>query len=98
MYPWQQREETWHIPGRAVVQGREQKRRGGIKKMGVEEKSVRKGHNYLTMIFDLDRAPAGEPGRLFSPSDAGEKGEDRGDRYGYLGSRLRTRLFDELEH
>jgi transposase len=48
-------DEAWHIMDRAVERGRKRKRRGVIKKMGVDEKSLGKGHNYLTLVYDLDR-------------------------------------------
>jgi len=48
-------DEAWNIMDRAVARGRRRKRRGVIKKMGVDEKSLGKGHNYLTLVYDLDR-------------------------------------------
>jgi len=49
-------DEAWHILERAVCRGRERKKRRVVKKMGVDEKSLGKGHNYLTLIYDLDRS------------------------------------------
>jgi transposase len=49
-------DEAWHILERAVARGRERKKRRAVKKMGVDEKSLGKGHNYLTLIYDLDKA------------------------------------------
>jgi len=49
-------DEAWHILERAVARGRMRKRRRTVKTMGVDEKSVGKGHNYLTLIYDLDGA------------------------------------------
>ncbi len=49
-------DEAWHILERAVCRGQERKKRRVVKKMGVDEKSLGKGHNYLTLIYDLDRS------------------------------------------
>jgi len=49
-------DEAWHILERAVGRGRERKKRWVVKKMGVDEKSLGKGHNYLTLVYDLDTA------------------------------------------
>lgn len=49
---WQ---EAWNIMERAVSRGRKRKRRGVVRTMGIDEKSLGKGHNYLTLIYDLDR-------------------------------------------
>lgn len=49
-------DEAWHIVERAVRRGQERKKRGVVKKMGVDEKSLGKGHNYLTLIYDLERS------------------------------------------
>lgn len=49
-------DEAWHILERAVRRGQERKKPGIVKKMGVDEKSLGKGHNYLTLIYDLQRS------------------------------------------
>ncbi|HPM10595.1 MAG TPA: ISL3 family transposase [Paludibacter sp.] len=49
-------DEAWHIVERAVGRGQKRKKRGVVKKMGVDEKSLGKGHNYLTLIYDLERS------------------------------------------
>lgn len=49
-------DEAWHIMERAVRRGRERKKRRVVKKMGVDEKSLGKGHNYLTLVYDLEAA------------------------------------------
>ncbi len=46
--------EAWQIMGRAVQRGRKRKRRRAVKRMGVEEKSLGKGYNYLTLVYDLE--------------------------------------------
>ena len=48
--------EAWHIMGRAVERGRKRKKRRVVKKMGVDEKSLGKGHNYLTLVYDPEAA------------------------------------------
>ena len=47
-------DEAWQIMGRAVKRGRARKPRRAIRKMGVDEKSVAKGHRYQTLIYDLE--------------------------------------------
>jgi transposase len=47
-------DEAWQIMGRAVERGRKRKCRRAVKKMGVDEKSLGKGHNYLTLVYDLE--------------------------------------------
>jgi transposase len=49
-------DEAWQIMGRAVARGRKRKLRRPVKKMGVDEKSLGKGHNYLTLVYDLEAA------------------------------------------
>lgn len=49
-------DEGWHIMERAVERGRKRKKRRVVKKMGVDEKSLGKGHNYLTLVYDLEAA------------------------------------------
>jgi transposase len=49
-------DEAWHILKRAVARGRARKRPRAVKQMSADEKSVGKGHNYLTLIYDLDGA------------------------------------------
>jgi transposase len=49
-------DEAWNIMDRAVARGRNRKRRSAVKKMGVDEKSLGKGHNYLTLVYDLEAA------------------------------------------
>lgn len=49
-------DEAWQIMGRAVLRGRKRKPRRAVRKMGVDEKSLGKGHNYLTLVYDLEAA------------------------------------------
>lgn len=49
-------DEAWQIMGRAVERGRKRKSRRAVKKIGVDEKSLGKGHNYLTLVYDLKAA------------------------------------------
>jgi transposase len=48
-------EEAWGIMERAVARGKKRKKRRVVRKMGVDEKSAARGHNYLTIVSDLDR-------------------------------------------
>jgi len=49
-------DEAWNIMERAVRRGQRRKKRRAVKKMGVDEKSLGKGHNYLTLVYDLEGA------------------------------------------
>lgn len=47
-------DEAWNIMERAVKRGRKRKKQKAIKKMGVDEKSLGKGHSYFTLVNDLE--------------------------------------------
>lgn len=49
-------DEAWHIMERAVERGRRAKGRVLPTLMGVDEKSYAKRHQYVTLVYDLDRA------------------------------------------
>lgn len=49
-------DEVWAVAERAVARGLERKRRRPIPFIGVDEKAAAKGHTYLTVVCDLDRA------------------------------------------
>jgi len=48
-------DEAWGIMERAVARGKKRKKRPILRKMGVDEKSAARGHNYLTIVSDLER-------------------------------------------
>jgi len=48
-------EEAWGIMERAVARGKKRKKKRVVRKMGVDEKSAARGHNYLTIVSDLGR-------------------------------------------
>ena len=48
-------DETWSVMQRAVMRGLSRKEKRVPSHMGVDEKSVGKGHNYESIICDLDR-------------------------------------------
>lgn len=48
-------DEAWHLMERAVERGRKAKPRCIIPRLGVDEKAVAKGHQYITLVCDLDR-------------------------------------------
>jgi len=48
-------DEAWGIMERAVQRGLQAKKRRIVQHLGVDEKAVAKGHQYLTLISDLDR-------------------------------------------
>lgn len=49
-------DEAWHIMERAVERGLKRKKKRVPRHMGVDEKSVGKGHDYVTVVSDLDKA------------------------------------------
>jgi len=48
-------DETWGVMMRAVSRGIARKERGVPARIGIDEKSVGKGHNYESIVCDLDR-------------------------------------------
>lgn len=48
-------DEAWQLMERAVERGRKAKQRCIIPRLGVDEKAVAKGHQYVTLVCDLDR-------------------------------------------
>jgi hypothetical protein len=58
---------------RAVRRGQRRKKRRVVKKIGVDEKSLGKGHNYFTLVYDL-----GEPNVKYI---ADERRKERLDGY-----------------
>jgi transposase len=49
-------DEAWHILERAVERGQRAKRPRVTPHLGVDEKAIAKGHQYLTLVCDLDRS------------------------------------------
>ncbi len=49
-------DEAWHILERAVTRGQRAKRPRVTPHLGVDEKAIAKGHQYLTLVCDLERS------------------------------------------
>jgi transposase len=49
-------DETWHILRRAVARGQARKVAKPMPRIGIDEKAFRKGQNYVTLLYDLDRS------------------------------------------
>jgi len=49
-------DEAFNIMQRAVMRGQERKAAAVVPKIGIDEKAVRKGHNYLTVVCDLEKS------------------------------------------
>jgi transposase len=49
-------DEAWNIMERAVARGQRAKKQRVIAQLGVDEKAVAKGHNYVTLVCDLDQS------------------------------------------
>ena len=47
-------DEAMHVMRKAVARGQSRKEQQPLKRIGVDEKSARKGHDYLTLVCDLD--------------------------------------------
>lgn len=48
-------DEAWHILEKAVARGLARKGKAVIEYLGADEKAIRKGHKYLTLVYDLER-------------------------------------------
>jgi transposase len=49
-------DEGWGVMDRAVRRGRQRKEAKVIEHLGVDEKAFRKGHSYVTVVCDIDKA------------------------------------------
>jgi len=49
-------DEAWHIMERAVQRGLKAKKKRQAKQIGVDEKTAGRGHDYVTVVNDLERA------------------------------------------
>lgn len=49
-------DETWHILRRAVARGQAREAAKPMPRIGIDEKAFRKGQNYVTLLYDLDRS------------------------------------------
>jgi transposase len=49
-------DEAFGVMQRAVMRGQERKEQTVVKHVGVDEKAFRKGHSYMTVVCDLERA------------------------------------------
>lgn len=47
-------DEADGILSRAVARGLDQRDLSGVRRIGIDEKSVRKGHHYITVVYDLE--------------------------------------------
>ena len=47
-------DEAWGLMQRAVTRGRVRKQTRVVRRIGVDENAVAKGHRYLTLVCDLD--------------------------------------------
>ena len=47
-------DEAWGLMGRAVKRGKARKARKNVRRIGVDEKAIAKGHRYMTLVCDLD--------------------------------------------
>jgi transposase len=48
-------DEAWHLMERAVLRGQRRKQPLRSAHLGVDEKAIAKGHQYMTLVCDLDR-------------------------------------------
>ena len=49
-------DETWHIATKAVARGQARKTERNRPRLGIDEKAFRKGHDYITLIYDIDES------------------------------------------
>jgi transposase len=48
-------DEAWHIADRAVQRGLARKKKRPIRQIGIDEKAVAKGHEYFTLVYNLEQ-------------------------------------------
>lgn len=49
-------DQTWNIIVRAVARGQNRKLNKLLPRIGLDEKAFKKGHNYITLLYDLDNS------------------------------------------
>ena len=49
-------EQTWNIIARAVRRGKSRKEVTAMPRLGLDEKAFKKGHSYITLLYDLDNS------------------------------------------
>lgn len=49
-------DETWYFVERAVRRGQDRKETKPLPRIGIDEKAFAKGHDYLTLLYDLDES------------------------------------------
>ena len=49
-------DQTWNIVVRAVRRGKQRKQATTMPRIGIDEKAFKKGHNYITLLYDLDNS------------------------------------------
>jgi transposase len=49
-------DQAWHLMERAVLRGRAGKESALPRQIGIDEKAIAKGHQYMTLVCDLDAA------------------------------------------
>ncbi len=49
-------DQTWNIIERAVRRGKARKQPAPLPRVGIDEKAFKKGHRYITMLYDLDNS------------------------------------------
>lgn len=49
-------DQTWNIISRAVDRGKDRKLIKMLPRLGIDEKAFKKGHSYVTLLYDLDNS------------------------------------------
>jgi transposase len=49
-------DETWYFVQRAVRRGKDRKEAKPLPRIGIDEKAFAKGHDYVTLLYDLDNS------------------------------------------
>ncbi|WP_436717197.1 ISL3 family transposase [Roseiconus lacunae] len=49
-------DQTWNIVVRAVRRGKQRKQSVTMPRIGIDEKAFKKGHSYITLLYDLDNS------------------------------------------
>ncbi|EMI40361.1 transposase [Rhodopirellula sp. SWK7] len=49
-------DQTWNIVARTMRRGKQRKQVAAMPRIRIDEKAFKKGHSYITLLYDLDNS------------------------------------------